>query len=139
MAAKNYTVPFSIGDVVFYIVQRSKQTFINCPLCDGHGRIKIKEESRNCPDCYGRKGTMEYGLEEWSIHKDSVQILGVWHETTVSKFTIGQVRLEHTKRNKPKFSAMCVETGIGSGSVYDMENFFSSQEEAENECIKRNK
>jgi hypothetical protein len=139
MASKSYKVPFSIDDVVCSIHKTAVKTFIKCPLCDGVGKIKIKDETRTCPDCYGRKGDMEYGLDKWQIVKNAFERQGIWHDTTVKMLTIGQVRIEHTKGSKARFTAMCKETGVGSGSVHDMEDFFSTLKEAEEACLERNK
>ena len=79
----------------------------------------------------------------------------VWHLSRngeIQRLTLGQVRVEVTDspgigntiydnfkaQRGRKESYMAVETGIGSGYVYDANDLFSSKKEAENEKERRN-
>jgi len=74
--------------------------------------------------------------------------------TSVSRMmTIGQVRVEITNspgregeemfdnykpQHKYAEEYMCVETGIGSGTLYKVEDLFATKKEAESEAKRRN-
>ena len=125
MSKTSYEVPFSLGDKVCAIREGSEMYFKTCELCEGIGNVIIKEKIIKCPDCYGHKGSNEYKPAAWHI---SYKLL-----------TIGEVRLEHQKGKPIKFIAMCKETGVGSGTLHNMDTFFSSIKEAQKECDNRNK
>lgn len=124
MAIKNYKVPFSNGDEVYSIWNGQEHYWEDCTWCDATGKVKIKDNVITCPECYGRKGSHKSKLKAWNV--------------TNSILTIGEVRIEHRKGEKFKFIAMCHQTGIGSGTLHDMCNFFLTKEEAQKECEKRN-
>lgn len=125
MSKKSYQFQFSIGDKVSAIQQGRQQYFKPCELCDGTGSIIVKMQHLKCPECYGTRGRFEYKDTAWYV--------------SYTLLTIGQVRMEHTKGESPKFIAMCKETGVGSGTLHNMDSFYPSLEEAQAECDKRNK
>lgn len=120
---------FSCGDTVYrgYVADGRKK--IPCKECGGRGRLKLegKDYTVSCPPCNGSGGSYE------------------WEGRPVAEaMTIGQVRVEFTQsagdpdsmfdNYKPqsayKESYMCIETGVGSGNVWDVERLFLTMEEA---------
>jgi len=119
---------------------RAKE-FIPCGFCNQTGEIQgVNGVKASCPKCYGHKGRWEYNDLEWQ---------------TGPPVTIGRIQLTYTagqagipdeemfdnmgpQQESVEEEYMCIETGIGSGSVYHGERLFASAEEAEAECRKRN-
>jgi DnaJ-class molecular chaperone len=46
------TMKFNIGDHV-YIKKYEENISVRCNICDGSGRVKIKEKGFSCPKCGG--------------------------------------------------------------------------------------
>ena len=132
---------FNFKDRVYGILKKQKREWVKCGFCGGEGRIKgINQKNRMCPDCYGQRGRhIDIGLG-WEIE----YIL-----------TIGEVRIEYrcahesdeytmfdnygSQKEKYTEKYMCYETGIGSGTLHNADNLFSTETEALEECDKRNK
>jgi hypothetical protein len=132
---------FDISDKIYHIFNQQKPYSEKCKFCDGYGYIfGINHEKSTCPKCYGRCGFTEYkevgyricgslfldGCDNLKENPDIPEVL-----------TIGQIRVESTK-NKSVWQCMCLETGIGSGSIYNLDDCFLTIEEAQTECDRRN-
>ena len=135
----NITTKFDLGDIVYMVSMDSKKATKTCPACSGRGHITLDDGSSvRCPRrCHS--GTIQY-LEEARWHVDG-------------PYTITQVRVEITEspgvpdawgdNSEPmsgrEESYMCLETGTGSGVVYDLQKgIFATDTEAQAECEKRN-
>ena len=114
---------FNIGDTVW--------------LSDTH----IERKQRDCPDCLNTRkwhvispAGVEYDFacpRCKSGYKSYTDISLDYSEATpiVRKLTIGSVQFNSLE--KSRFKYMCVETGVGSGYVYDEERLFPTEEQAE--------
>jgi len=113
---------FSIGDVVYRagIVPTTKQH--PCPDCKGERKWKAispagTEYEFTCPRC----STSFQSNRDLSLRYQS-------YEPSITRLTIGSVKVDtHEERGN---QYMCVETGVGSGSVYYESDLFTSHEEA---------
>ena len=129
---------YNFGDTVFQIWRDFGKKWIECPFCAGEGRIFGKNKSMIfCPECDGRKGKFEQTAIKWSVQK---------------KLTIGEIRTksrcEHqqdsdfdnygniTEKYEEKY--MCYESGIGSGTIWNVEVLFPTKKEAQTECDRLN-
>jgi len=132
---------FNFKDKVYRIFKRQKCKWLECGFCGGEGMIKgLDQKDRVCPECYGNKGRSHNICLAWSI------------EPTL---TIGEIRIEYrckhvsdddtmfdnygSQNEKYTEKYMCYETGIGSGTLHNADNLFSTEKEALEECEKRNK
>ena len=117
-------IKFKIGDVVFRAGTTTEKKRHPCPDCKGEKKWRTvspagKEYEFNCPRCQaGYMSERDLSLD-YTIH-----------EPKVDKLTIGSVRLD-TYSDRP-VSYMCQETGLGSGSVHDQDDLFSTQDAATN-------
>ena len=116
---------FSIGDVVYYATTSHTQKQRPCPDCNGTRKWKAvapsgREYEFSCPRC--STGYM-------SDHRLSLSYSA--YAPAVSKLTVGQVRatIPATDYNKSA-EYMCVETGVGSGSLYAEDRLFATEAEA---------
>jgi len=111
---------FSIGDVVYYASTTTERKQHPCPDCLGTKKWKAVspaggEYEFSCPRCRsGYRSENELSLD-YSI------FVPVSH-----RLTIGSVRTD----SADKTQYMCVETGIGSGNLYDESRLFSTEGEA---------
>lgn len=113
---------FSIGDVVFRAGTTTVKKRHKCPDClDTHKWKAISpsggEYQFACPRC----GASYMGDRDLSLE---------YHEfgPSVMKLTVGSVRID-THDQRP-VSYMCIETGVGSGSVYYEPDLFPTHDEA---------
>lgn len=102
-------------------------------------RVNWLEEKVPCPDCLGKTKwrIITPAGEEWE--HDCNTCRNGWYSTGVVSdyrdrvkkeiLTIGSIRIDTADKDRP-ISYMCVETGVGSGSVYDEQNMFATDEEA---------
>jgi hypothetical protein len=136
-----FETKFNFHDRVWHIWQNQDKKWIDCSFCGGTGSITgVDQKKRMCPDCYGGKGKHQSFALKWMVR---------------GQLTIGKINIEATaksdgldpnsiftnfgpQRGSYKESYMCLETGIGSGTIYYAETLFRTEEEAQDECDKRN-
>jgi hypothetical protein len=120
------TVPspkYAIGDTVWHPQASSGHVFVMCPDClskrTWHAVMPSGEElDFACPTCahaYESRGV----ISEWKV------------TGCVQELTIGSVRI-NTADDDP-IEYMCVETGIGSGSIWAERKLHATREAAEAE------
>lgn len=111
---------FSISDVVYYASTTTERKQHPCPDCLGTKKWKATspaggEYEFTCPRC-STSYRSEHDLSlDYSVFVPSAR-----------RLTIGSVRTD----SAGKTQYMCVETGIGSGSLYDETRLFSTEDEA---------
>lgn len=114
---------FSIGDVVYFATTTTERKTHECPDCLGTRKWKAispagTEYTFDCPRC-----TSSYQSE----HRLSLNYTQFTPATR--KLTIGSVKTNNEGSvNENEY--MCLETGVGSGSVYDEVRLFATEEEA---------
>lgn len=110
------TTKFDIGQHVYTIQPFSQDTIVMCEICEGSGNVEITVQGFtgdvNCPACYGRGEKREKGKDDWSV---------------VQPFPI--LAMNVTKDKLLYFVY---------GSFFTDNNMFLTEEEAINECKKRN-
>lgn len=111
-------IKFAIGDTVYRAGSSYENKTMQCPDCMGTGQWTVrfadgKEVPCPCQTCergwQGSPGYLTYNE----------------HEPIVKQLTIGQVGFEEGRGRY-----MCIETGIGSGSIHYEEFLFKTEEEA---------
>lgn len=114
----NITTKYSIGDKLWVGVTCWIDKSVKCPECEyGYIAITLKSgESSHakCPQCYGRGR-----FPTWDFHP------------VVEEVTIGSVHYASHKIPEQQVSYMCVETGVGSGSIWYEPLLHLTQAEAE--------
>lgn len=117
---------FDLGQYVYAIAKLNVRTWIPCSFCSETGYITGADEKRRiCPECYGRHGENQWLPEAWQVRNDELPL------------TVGRAEVKVTDREREE-RYMMVETGVGTGSVYDSDNLFASLREAKAACKKRN-
>jgi len=133
---------YNFGDKVWNIVTTPKQLFISCGFCNGSGRIVGKNGIFiSCPECRGKGENSKWENQGWRVG---------------NQLTIGEVRVEIRAEDSIGFEPdtifanygpqqahhkenyMCRESGIGSGTLHDIDRLWPTKEEAQIECDKRN-
>lgn len=122
---------FSNGDKVFYATTHSAYKALPCTECNETGRLQIQGKAMTvaCQECSGRGHRPSYSeivahAEPLTIGRVGVEITdspGLEGESMFSNYGPQQERREHY---------MCLETGVGSGSVYNAEDLFATEAEA---------
>lgn len=115
---------YSIGDTVYFATTVSARKMRDCPDCKGERKWKAvspagHEYTFPCPRC---------AAAYTSEHRLSLQYSAF--EPYVQKLTVGQVRAVSPVEDGRRAEYMCVETGVGSGSLYDEARLFATEEEA---------
>lgn len=113
---------YAIGDVVFYATTDAVTKQHPCPDCKDTRKWKALspagvEYDFACPRC----SVSFLGNNDLTLRYSSF-------EGRVSKLTIGSVRTDSHSDRKVQY--MCLETGVGSGSVYDEADLFPYQDMA---------
>lgn len=117
------TTKYSIGDKVFHAWTTTERKQHPCPDCLGEKKWSAKAPSGreykfDCPRCAaGYRSERDISLE-YSAFAPRVQ-----------RLTIGQVRAQSGGDN-PRNEYMCVETGVGSGTLYYEHDLYSTEAEA---------
>ena len=125
---------YSLGDKVWKINQAMPKVWEPCTFCEGHERpqsaladpteiIGFDGKKRRCPECIGKGGCFQRHKLAWSI---------------TGELTVGLVEYRFSSA-ETRESYMCVETGVGGGSIHYVDTLYPSEKEAQAECDKRNK
>lgn len=116
---------YSVGDVVYHAGTTTEQKKRPCPDCNGAKIWKAvspvgNEYSFSCPRCSARYNSM-----------DNLSLSYTAHAPVVRRLTIGSVRYNsHYGSYDHGAQYMCLETGVGGGSVYSESDLFASHDEA---------
>lgn len=116
---------YSVGDTVYHAttVRTSKQH--PCPDCKGERKWKAispagAEYEFTCPRC-----STSYR------HERELSLEYTAHVGAATKLTIGSIKVDtHPYSNSSPVQYMCLETGVGGGSVYDEARLFQTEAEA---------
>lgn len=116
------TTKYSVGDTVFYASTETERRQHPCPDCKGSRQWKALspaggEYSFACPRCGGG----------YSGHSD-LSLAYTAHVPAVRRLTVGSVQYNSAPGAYDSGARyMCVETGIGSGSVYSESDLFEDE------------
>lgn len=120
---------YSIGNIVYIADVRSTIHQHPCPDCLGATEWKITspaggEFTVSCPRC----ASSSY----WGGVRDIPQLKYQAWEPSTRRLTIGSIEAKTSGHfgSGPEVRYMCVETGVGSGSVYDENNIFETEDQA---------
>lgn len=118
------TTKYSVGDVVFYASTYDVIKQHPCPDCKGSRQWKAVapsglEYTFSCPRCSLRFS-----------NNDKLSLHYAAYAPSVRQLTIGQVRAVFPPKDDAAAEYMCVETGVGSGSIYREEMLFTTEAEA---------
>lgn len=117
-----FKTKFSIGDKVFHAWVDTVRKKHPCPDCAGSRKWKAispagREYEFACPRCSDTYQNERALSLEYSQFGPSVR-----------KMTIGSVRVNTADKNPVEY--MCVETGVGSGTIYKETDLFATEDEA---------
>lgn len=148
-----FETKFNIGDSVYIVHTSREPTRIPCTKCNGEIKVVDGYEyvCTFCKNaCYTGKFADGSPVEIWH-EKTSICIpyQHNWDNGVPGKktHTIGKINVEFTGKNYDRYNKecgkvivryMCVETGVGSGTLWKEEDCFASEEEALEECGRRN-
>lgn len=113
---------FSIGEKVHFAGTHMVQKKHPCPDCKGSRKWQAESPAGgkyefSCPRC-----------SERYLSEQSLSLAYSQFDPYSRELTIGSVRVD-TADDKP-IVYMCVETGVGSGSIYREDDLFASEDEA---------
>lgn len=97
--------------------------------------MTLQDGEHSCPKCYGRKGSWDYVAKKWLVGGEKPW-LSSKDNVIYNPITIGQVRVSVGYDDDERY--MCAETGLGSGTLWEAKNLFTSEREAIAECDRRN-
>lgn len=127
-AVPDFPMPrYRKGDVVYRGWVDSTKRQHPCPDCLGTGKWSVttpagETHSMGCQRCGNRYASRETPSLEYFEHVPSIR-----------RLTIGSIRIE-TDRSWDRADVvqyMCVETGVGSGSVYDERDLYPTEADAQ--------
>ncbi len=119
---------YDIGQSVWTVQQRYEPVRNACKLCHGKGMVQVvgSEKLAVCPECSGR-GYFDDGVTyRW--------VLGI--HSVVGQVSIKAVKTGRTITTTVEY--MLRDSGIGSGSIWNEDQLFLTQEEAESYCKRMN-
>lgn len=116
---------YSVGEVVYHATTTQIRKQHPCPDCKGERKWKAIspagcEYEFTCPRCAaGYRSERELSLEYTA------------HAPITQQLTVGSIKVD-TKpwSGHSAVQYMCVETGVGSGSIYDEARLFTTEAEA---------
>lgn len=131
-----FKTKFNHRDKVYMITKYMTFKIEECETCNGLGKIAIKEKTFTCPNCngYSRKIPDKF---EWQINEKKCGEIGKIIVESYDKRYCKKYEDYDYKELAVKY--MINSTGIGSGTLWDEEDLFLTEEEALEECEKRNK
>lgn len=130
---------YSNGDKVYYATTRDESYREICAggCADGRLRIEGREMTVRCPDCNGRGYHLRAKAAPYAklltVGRVGVEITespGCDYHMGEILSTDGNGFTNYSPVVKREERYMCIETGIGSGSVYPVEDLFPTEAEA---------
>lgn len=119
------TTKFDLGQEVHAIADIAVDIDVDDPFCEGTGQITGRNgKARRCPECQGRGKLREHHAREWRLAQPS-------------PMHVGEIRVE-VSESKTREIYMLDETGLGSGTLWPVNDLFAIRETAEAECRRRN-
>jgi hypothetical protein len=130
-----FETKYNFGDVVFHSTTSRREIREVCPECNGEKAFHIvgKDFKAACRHCrYSGYGQPTGYVSRWEL------------TPSYDRLTIGQIRIESTDtpgvpgseydnyrpHKKHVEQYMCIESGVGCGSLYYVETLFNTPEEA---------
>jgi hypothetical protein len=124
---------YSLGDKVWKINQEMPKVWEPCTFCEGREApagafadpteiVGIDGTKRRCPECIGDGGHHRRHKLAWNV---------------TGELTVGQVNYRHSDVETDE-TYMCVETGVGGGSIHYVDTLYPTKKEAQAECDRRN-
>lgn len=133
------TTKFAFNQWVCYIGQERPRVWETCPTCEGKGRIEINGESFPCPkNChYGKLSRLD--PRKWMI-QGSGEVKCLWLRLYADPTPeVGEESCYyHYTQADDERNYMLSTTGVGSGTLHKECDMFTSREEAQAECDRRN-
>ena len=117
------TSKFSLGQKVWYAGTKKENRHMPCPDCNDAREWKVTspaggEYAFPCPRCAA------------AYHGDSrLSLYYAWFVPNVVQLTIGQIKLSNDSNCPEEY--MCNETGVGSGTLYQLDVLFDTRDAAE--------
>lgn len=121
---------FDLNQTVWAISSDTFRHIVKCEVCSCTGKVFIGGEEFVCPKCNGRATRPQYDGVKWYISN---------HKAVVGKITLTRtIPHSYNSDDDNRNTYMLDQSGIGSGTVWPENRLFSSEEEAQAECDKRN-
>lgn len=119
------TTKYSVGDTVYWAGTVSTRKQHPCPDCKGARKWKAvspagSEYEFSCPRCSAQYNSDRDLTLDYSAYVP-----------LVNKLTVGSIQVNTAPGSYDTGNRyMCLETGVGSGSVYDEDRLFETDDEA---------
>ncbi|MBZ9894204.1 hypothetical protein LB545_07585 [Mesorhizobium sp. BR1-1-6] len=119
------TTKYSVGDTVYRAGTTSERKRHPCPDCMGSHKWKAispagSEYEFSCPRCSAQYNSDRDLTLDYSAYVPSVERL------TIGSIQVNTAPMSYDTGNR----YMCLETGVGSGSVYNEKDLFETEEAA---------
>jgi len=124
---------FSLNDKVFVIHKTVTSRFITCKACNGQGRIIQNGCEFLCASCQYSGGRYEDVSPKWQIAFENTKVGKVYVEMYYEKY----YKINPKTRDR-EIKYMVEASGIGTGTLWMENEVFATEEEALEECKKRN-
>ena len=129
----NIVTAFKIGQTVFQVALESEVVWETCTACEGKGTVVLGGESLCCPKCHGNGGENVWMPHRWKVN-GPFQIGQVGVRVRVPRpdqRDIDEGRWVERDGDWYEEKYMLVQTGIGSGQVYQAGRLYATDEEAQ--------
>lgn len=118
------TPKYRIGDAVWAARCEREKTVLPCPDCLGSKKWELRTPAGavievGCQRCAG-----DY------LNNEKLSLVRWRFAPSAQRLTIGSVRLDTANSYGDKIEYMCVETGVGSGSIYGETKLFATEQDA---------
>jgi len=119
-----FEIKYAVGDVVYFAGTTTESRRHPCPDCKGERKWKATSPAGTeyefpCPRCAASYNSDRDITLDYTAHAPSVR-----------RLTIGSVKYNSEPGYDHGASYMCVETGVGSGSVYYERDLYETEEAA---------
>lgn len=123
---------YALGQTLWTIHRVQREVRETCPVCTGEGRLAIAGEMFACPKCHSARVLLRWDKASWSVTgRGDVGCIDI--RATSERFA------ESTRGEaNPLIRYMLDSTGVGSGTLWNEECLWPSQEDAMAECARLN-
>ena len=128
---------YNLDQKVISIREEKTKVWERCTFCEGTSeptsmlaRAEITGRDGKiirCPICKGDGGEWKYAGTKWVVG----------HDLTIGQIEVRIHKLEFQEKEREE-KYMCIETGIGGGRMWPVDNLFPTEKAALAECAIRN-
>lgn len=124
-----YQSKFDLGQTAVGIIDVEVRRIVKCEICRNTGKVTIRAEEFECPQCRGKASHPQYAGRRWM-------------RSSMGTGVVASIQIEHRDSTRwADYKELTIRYMLNNsmgGQLWDEANLFPTREEADTECDRRN-